>query len=59
MKLEGYSGAMCNIHVHATMTRSSRFHYPIGVINKPTTDELWISPVYQRLAVEKLSKSTM
>jgi len=59
MKLESYSGAMCNKHVHSTMTRSSRFHCPIGVINKPTTDELWISPVYQRLAVAKFSKSTM
>jgi len=46
MKLEGYSGAMCNKHVHSTMTRSSRFHCPIGVVNKPTTDELWISPLY-------------
>ena len=59
MKLESYSGAMCNKHVHSTMTRFSRFHCPIGVINKPTTDELWISPVYQRLAVTKFSKSTM
>ena len=46
MKLEGYSGAMCNKHVHSTMTRSSRFHCPIGVINKPTTNELCISTVY-------------
>jgi len=53
MKLEGYSGAMCNKHMHSTMTRSSRFHCPIDVINKPTTDELWISPVYRRLAVAK------
>ena len=45
IKLEGYSGTMCNKHVHSTMKRSSRFHYLIGVINKPTTDELWISPV--------------
>jgi len=37
MKLEGYSGTMCNKHVHSTMTRSSRFHCPIGVMNKPTT----------------------
>ena len=57
MKLEGYSGAMCNKNVHSTMTRSSRFQCPIGVINKPTTDELWISPLYRRLAVAKLSKS--
>jgi len=33
MKLEGYSGPMCNKHVHSTMTRSSRFHCLIGVIN--------------------------
>jgi len=29
------------------------FNYPIGVINKPTTDELWISPVYRQLATQK------
>jgi len=57
MKLEGYSGAMCNKHLHSTMTRSSRFHCPIGVINKPTTNELCISTVYGRLAVAKFSKS--
>ena len=28
---------MCNKPVHSTMTRSSRFHCLIGVINKPTT----------------------
>jgi len=59
MKLEGYSGPMCNKHVHSTVTRSSRFHCPIDVINKPTTDGLWISPVYRRLAVAKFSKLTM
>jgi len=59
MKLEGYNGAMCNKHVQSAMTRSSRFHCPIGVINKPTTDELCISPVYRLLAVAKFSKSTM
>jgi len=37
MKLESYRGAMCNKHVHSTMTRSSRFHCPIGVINRPQT----------------------
>ena len=45
MKLEGYGGAMCNKHVHSNMTHSSRFHCPIGVINKPATDKLWISTV--------------
>ena len=59
MKLEGYSGPMCNKHVDSTMTRSSHFHCPVGVINKPTTGELWISPVYRQLAVAKFSKSTM
>jgi len=58
MKLEGYSGTMCNKHVHSTVMRSSRFCCLIGVINKLTTDELCISPVYQRLAVAKFSKST-
>ena len=28
----GYSGPMCNKQKNSTMTRSSRFHYPIGVI---------------------------
>ena len=51
MKLEGYSGPMCNKHVHSTVTRSSRFLCPIGVItNRPrascgyhlcTDDLLW------------------
>jgi len=59
MKLGGYSRTMYNKHVHSTMMRSSRFHCPIGVINKPTTVELWISPVYRRLAAAKFSKSTM
>ena len=59
MKLEGYGGPMCNKHVRSTMTRSSGFHCLIGVINKPTTVELCISPVYRRLAVAKFLKSTM
>jgi len=57
MKLKSYIGAMCNKHVHSTMTRSSRFHCPVGNIYKPTT--LWISPVYRQLAVAKFSESTM
>jgi len=44
---------MCSKHVHSTVTRASRFHCLIGVINKPTTVELCISPVYRRLAVAK------
>jgi len=50
---------MCNKHVHSTMTRSSHFHCPVDVINKLMTVELWISPVYRRLAVAKFSKSTI
>ena len=42
---------MCNKHLHSTVMHSSRFHCLIGVINKPTTVELCISPVYRRLAV--------
>jgi len=42
---------MCNKHVHLTVMRSSPFHCLIGVINKPTTVELCISPVCRRLAV--------
>jgi len=34
---------MRNKHAHSIMTRSSRFHCSIGVIKKPTTDELWTS----------------
>ena len=59
MKLKGLGGPMCNKHVHSTVTRPSRFHCLIGVINKSTTVELCISPVYRRLAVAKFSKSTM
>jgi len=32
MKLKRYSTAICNKHVHSTMTRSCRFHCHIGVI---------------------------
>ena len=46
---------MCNKHVHSTVTRASHFHCLIGVINKPTTVGLCISPVYRRLAVAKFS----
>jgi len=40
MKLDGYSGTMCNKHVHSTVMQSSCFHCPIDVINKPTTDRV-------------------
>ena len=41
-EVEGLQWAMYNRNVHSTMTRSSRFYCPIGVINKPTTGELSI-----------------
>ena len=46
---------MNNVHHDATESA------PVvsGIINKPTTVELCISPVYRRLAVVKFSKSTM
>ena len=34
---------MCSKQVHSTVTRVSRFHCLIGVINKPTTGELFIT----------------
>ena len=46
----------CVINVHLTVTRMSRFQCLIGVINKPTTVELCISPVYRRLAVAKVHR---
>ena len=48
MKLERHSKAMCNTHVQSTMTRSSRFHCPTGVINKPTTVELYTDDLLWR-----------
>ena len=47
-------------NVHSTMHDGTQ-SAPIvsGVINKPTTVELCISPVYRRLALAKFSKSTM
>ena len=41
------------------MVWSWRFSWRQCVINKPTTVELCISPVYRRLAVAKFFKSTM
>jgi len=35
---------MCNKHVHSTVTRASRSHCLIDVINNPTTVELCKSP---------------
>ena len=55
-----FSRRQCVIdNVHTTMTRPSRFHCLRCVINKLTTDDLWISPAYRRLAVAKFSKSTI
>jgi len=55
-----FSRRQCVIdNVHSNMTRPSRFHCLRCVIDKPTTDYLWISPVYRRLAVTKFSKSTI
>ena len=50
---------MC--HEQCALNHDATESAPIvsSVINKPTTVELCISPVYQRLAVAKFSKSTM
>ena len=56
IKLEGYSGTVCNKHVHSTVTRSSRFHCPIGVINEPTTDRVVDITNNRRLDVAKFFK---
>ena len=54
-----FSWRQCVINV-CTQPRRDRVALIVsGVINKPTTDELCISPVYRRLAVVKFSKSTM
>ena len=46
-------------NVHSTIDATESALVVSGVINKPTTVELCISPVYRRLAVAKFSKSTM
>jgi len=45
MKLKHYSKTMCNKHVHSTMTRSCRFHFPI------------VSSVYQHLIIYSIYMS--
>jgi len=55
----GLQWPTCNKHVHSTMTRSSRFHCPIVVINKLTTDRVVDITCVLTLAVAKFSKSTM
>ena len=47
MKLEGYTGPLCNKHVHSTVMPPSPFYCPVGVINKPMIVELCMSPVYR------------
>ena len=55
-----FSWRQCVINV-CTQLRRDRVALIVspGVINKPTTDELCISPVYRRLAVVKFSKFTL
>ena len=50
-----------NGHEQCALNHDATESAPIvsGVINKPTTVELCISPVYRRLAVAKFFKSTM
>ena len=54
MKLEVYSEAMC--HEQCALNHDATESAPIvsGVINKPTTVELCIAPVYRRLAVGEI-----
>jgi len=54
-----FSWRQCVINVCTQPRRDQVALIVSGVINKPTTDELCISPVYRRLAVVKFSKSTM
>jgi len=51
IKLDGYCGAMCNKHVHSTMMRSTCFHCLRGVINKPTTVEFCVLPVFSKFTM--------
>ena len=59
MKLEVKSEAMC--HKQCALNHDAIESAPIvsAVINKPTTVELCISPVYRRLAVAKFYKSAI
>ena len=59
MKTKRYSKAMRIKHVHLTMTRSSRFRCPVGVINETDDGRIVDITVYRRLTVAKFSKSTM
>ena len=55
MKLEVYSKAMCHEQCALNHDATKSAAIVSGVINKPTTVELCISPVYRRLAVAKFS----
>ena len=61
--LANYHATVQKLLIRQVLTKpmvwSWRFSWRQCVINKPTTVELCISPVYRRLAVAKFSKSTM
>ena len=61
--LPNYHATVQKLLVRQVLTKpmvwSWSFSWRQCVINKPTTVELCISPVYRRLAVAKFSKSTM
>ena len=61
--LANYHATVQKLLIRQVLTKpivwSWRFSSWQCVINKPTTVELCISPVYRRLAVAKFSKSTM
>ena len=59
MKLQILSEAMRGRQCALKNTATASAPIVSSVINKPTTVELCISPVYRRLAVAKFSKSTM
>ena len=61
--LANYHATVQKLLIRQVLTKpmvwSCRFSWGKCVINKPTTVELCISPVYRRLAVAKFSKSIM
>ena len=61
--LANYHATVQKLLIRQVLTKpmvwSWGFSWRQCVINKPTTAELCISPVYRRLAVAKFSKSTM
>ena len=58
--LANYHATVQELLIRQVLTKpmvwSCRFSWRQCVINKPTTDDLCISPVYQRLAVAKFFK---